>query len=870
MKHSGGRRLAWSVDYFRVLILAVAAFFLSFAPVSAAETFDFAPVKAGSSQLFMITDTEHLTARARADEIRAKIHQILVDPKLDPHKIDTIVEVGGNPSVYLGNIRILTVSDRDARIFGKSKEHLAERWASILRSRLTQLGPIYVQSEAARHKGGAEDNSDAAKPLSEHRVLLFLLQVAVLLSMACICGEIMIRLGQPAVIGQLLAGILLGPSILGQLAPTVYVTLFPPESTQGYLLDIVSWLGVIFLLMLTGTETDIDLIKAQGRRAAATSAGGIILPFVLGFGVAFLLPESLLVLPNQRVILGAFIGTVFSMSSVAIIAKVLMDMNLMRRNVGQIILASALGQDVIGCVILAVVAALASATSGGEDSGGMMALIKVPVGMILFVGLGATIGRAWVLNSLRWIQDRTSLDFASISFVAVLLLVCSAITQFIGVHVVLGAFAVGVIIAQSPLIGERVLHPIEAVTMGIFAPIFFAAAGLHVNLTLLLEPEMLLFTVLITLFACIGKIAGSMLGGYIIHMDRWESISVGFGTNARGAMGLIVGILGFSLGILTVNMFSMIVIMSLATTAMTPALLKISLRKVTLSSDEQERLEREEKQSQSFVSKIKRVLVPIRPGSSRQLSSRLIAVLGEDHAIEATSLTLLSPSDNVESYVSETLAAGSKDSNVTLVQKVSTGEDSAEAILEEAGLNYDLLVIEPGKLAPGATLSDPFIARVARSAPCPMLIVRESESKPDWNVRRILIPTSGVAHTSKAVQLGILIAHGLGAEVTALCVVEERRTYTTTMMEDDIRREIVAREVVDQVAALAEAFSVNVRSRVAISTDPAAEILSLADESDIDLIVVGASVRPATHLHFGDTVQRLLAKARCHVAIVSP
>lgn len=824
-----------------------------------AADYSFGSVKAGHSHLFMVTDTgKGEPASQRAQDINEIIDVILKSENLDPHKIDTRVGSGGNPSVVLEDKTILVVGDRDAKIFGKKKHNLAEKWAQILRSRLTQLKPLY------KHKQNAEGKSSGgSKTLSEHRVLTFLLQVAVLLTTACICGEIMIRLGQPAVIGQLLAGIILGPSILGAVLPEAYLTLFPPEDTQGYLLDIVSWLGVIFLLMLTGTETDVELIKKQGKRAIATSVGGIVLPFLLGFVVAYIIPETMLVLPDQRLILGAFIGTVFSMSSVAIIAKVLIDMKLMRRDVGQIILASALAQDVIGCVILAIVAALASSSSGS-----MASLLMVPVGMILFVGIGATIGKKLILDGLRWIQDNVSIPFAAISFVAILLLVSSAITQFIGVHVVLGAFAVGVVIAQSPLIGDKVLHPLEAITMGIFAPIFFAAAGLHVNLTLLAEPHLLMITFLVTGLACVGKILGSYIGGYFVKMDKWESLSVGFGTNARGAMGLIVGILGFSLGILTVNMFSIIVIMSLATTAMTPILLARSLSKIDVSADEKGRLEKEEQQSQSFVSKIKRVLIPIRPGSSRQLSSKLIGTLGQFHAIEATSLTLLSSDSEMEEYASKTLMASSEEGNITLVNRMYKGDDLASGVLDEAEKNYDLVVLEPGRLG-SDDKNNPIIEEIAKESVCPLLLVRESEESPDWNIKHILIPTGAEGHTAKAVQLGIVIAKATGAKVTALSVVEERMDYSRTMMQEDMKKELMAHELVDQVAALASAFDVVVKSKVRSSSNHAKEILHAASELDCDLIVLGGNIRPTSLLHFGDTANEVMMRAKCHVAIVS-
>lgn len=828
-------------------------------PSAALDAYNFGSVKVGHSHLFMVTDSpKGEPASQRAQDINDVIHEILKSKTLDPHRIDTVIGSGGNPSVVLDEKTIVIVGDKDQKIFGKKKVQLAEKWASILRSRLTQLKPLY-QSKPTTD----ESSKGSSKTLSEHRVLLFLLQVAILLTAACVCGEVMIRFKQPAVIGQLMAGILLGPSILGGICPEVYLSVFPPENTQGYLLDIVSWLGVIFLLMLSGTETDVNLIKKQGKRAIATSVGGIVLPFLLGFVVAYIIPETMLVLPEQRLILGAFIGTVFSMSSVAIIAKVLIDMKLMRRDVGQIILASALAQDVLGCVILAIVAAFAS--SSGSN---MTTLMMVPIGMILFVGIGATLGRKFVLDGLRWIQDNTSIPFASISFVAILLLVSSAITQFIGVHVVLGAFAVGVVIAQSPLIGEKVLHPIEAITMGIFAPIFFAAAGLHVNLTLLRDPHLLFITVLVTGLACVGKIAGSYIGGHFVKMDKWESLSVGFGTNARGAMGLIVGILGFSLGILTVNMFSIIVIMSLATTAMTPVLLSKSLGKIKVSEDEKDRLEREDQQSKSFVSKINRVLIPIRPGSSRQLSSRLIGTLGQFHAIEATSLTLLANDSEMEEYASQTLRESSKEGNVTLVNRLYKGKNQSAGVIEEAQKNYDLVVLEPGQLG-GAKEHNKIIEEVAKDCPVPLILVSESKEKPDWNLKRILIPTGAEGHTAKAVQLGIVIAKATGAYVTALSVVEERQDYSRTMLEQDMKKELMAHELVDQVAALASAFDVEVTAKVRSSTNQSQEILSVANELDCDLIVVGGNIRPISRLHFGNIANEVLLRAKCHVAIVS-
>ena len=294
----------------------------------------------------------------------------------------------------------------------------------------------------------------------------------------------------------------------------------------------------------------------------------------------------------------------------------------------------------------------------------------------------------------------------------------------------------------------------------------------------------------------------------------------------------------------------------------------LSLAKIDVSEDEQDRLEKEEQQSQSFVSKIKRVLIPIHPGSSRALSSKLIGTLGQFHAIEATSLTLLKSDSELEEYASRTLMESTKEGNVTLVNRMYKGDDHAGRVLEEARKNYDLVVLEPGRLGDD-NHENPIIQEIARECVCPLLLVRESKQSPDWNIKHILIPTGAEGHTAKAVQLGIVLAKSTGAKVTALAVVEKRKDYTRTMLQDDMKKELMAREMVDQVAALASAFDVNVKSKVRSSSDHASEILKVSEKLECDLIILGGNIRPTSLLHFGDTASEILKRAKCHVAIVS-
>lgn len=840
---------------------------LVISPALAAKSYEFAEVKVGKFDAFMITDGANEKAAERASAVNRKIMQVMKDADSDPSRIDVLQRPGGNQAVALDNDILLELSPEDAQIFGRSQSELAMNWASTLRTRMTQLKPLYMKHPQKEASGqtATSSSSGMSKPLADEKVMLFLIQVSILLAFALLCGELLARLGQPAVIGQLLAGIILGPSGFGSLFPHTYESIFPVESTQQYLIDIVSWLGVIFLLMLTGTETDLGLIKKQGRVAVATSLGAIVLPLAAGFAVAYALPLDMLVLPNQRLVLGAFLGTVFSVSSVTVIAKILMDMKLLRRNVGQAILASALAQDLGGCILLAVVAAIAGGAAGGTAS-----LIKLPVGMILFIAFTMTIGRKMIFSLFRWVQDRSRVEYAAISLVIVCLLLSSALTEFIGVHVILGAFTVGVLLAQSPLVGQKVLHPLEAVTMGIFAPVFFAAAGLHVNLTLLRDPKLLLLAVAVTVVACVAKILGAYAGGMVLKMNKWEALSIGFGTNARGSMGLIVGILGFSLGILTVDLFTVIVMMSLVSTGMAPFLLRYSLSKTSASPEEIDRLGREEKQAHSFVNRIHRVLLPVKAESKRNLTSKLVTALGQHHSIEATALMIQTEAVNQEEFLSETLMQSSKEGNVTLVNRSLQAPSPPVEIIKEAKLNYDLIVLESARAPTDESVFGPIIDEVARIAPCPMLIVRESGKSEDWNVKKILVPTTGRSQTSMAAELGVLLARSFNASVIALFVAEQKNINYKTLLEDVEESSAVARDIVEQVTALADAFSVESDSIISVATDPAQEILRVAREQQVDLVVLGARVRAARRLYLGNTVRLLAEKLPCHLAVLTP
>ena len=232
------------------------------------------------------------------------------------------------------------------------------------------------------------------------QVLVLAVQIAVLLFSARALGEVAQRLGQPSVVGEILAGIILGPSLLSGFFPALGEWIVPQSKTAGYLLETISLIGAMSLLLITGLETDLALIRRHARTAIGVSAGGILVTFSSGFALGQLLPDSLLADPGKRLVFALFVATAMSISAIPVIAKVLMDLKLMRRDIGQTIIAAGMSDDTTGWILLSIVAGLASGESVGLGS------VARAVGSVLaFMVLSFTIGRWLVKRVLDFVQD---------------------------------------------------------------------------------------------------------------------------------------------------------------------------------------------------------------------------------------------------------------------------------------------------------------------------------------------------------------------------------------------------------------------------------------------------------------------------------
>src|SRR6516164_2280860 len=329
---------------------------------------------------------------------------------------------------------------------------------------------------------------------------LFIAQIVVLLLVGRLLGEAMQRVGQPAVMGQLLAGVLLGPSVFGVVWPEAQQALFPPAREQRAMLEAVSNLGILMLLLLTGMETDLKLVSNARRAAICVSAAGIALPFALGVTLGQFLPESMLPRPDERLITSLFLGTALSVASVKIVATVVRDMKYIRRKVGMTLLASAIIDDTVGWTIIAITSSLAL---HGQINATI--LVQSILGTALFLLISFTLGRRLVFGLIRWTNDTFISEVPVVTAILIVMGVMALLTHLIGVHTVLGAFVAGILIGESPSLTRHIDEQLRGLVVALFMPVFFSLAGLRADLSVLQDPRLFLLALVVIAIASIGK-----------------------------------------------------------------------------------------------------------------------------------------------------------------------------------------------------------------------------------------------------------------------------------------------------------------------------------------------------------------------------
>ncbi len=700
-------------------------------------------------------------------------------------------------------------------------------------------------------------------------VLRLMVQLAVLLLTARALGEVARRLNQPTVVGEILAGVLLGPSVLSGLVPAFGRIFLPQTAVQGYLLEVASLFGALFLLLITGLEMDVALIRRHARTAMGVSLGGILITFATGFILGLRLPRDLIGTSADRIVFALFLATAMSISAIPVLAKVLLDLNLMRRDIGQTMIAAGMSDDTIGWVLLSVVAGLAAGT--GVSVGSVSAIV---VKLALFMVVSFTAGRWLVHRLLEAVQHRVMGGNRFLTVAIVLMFGWGAIASSLHFEPVLGAFVIGIILGQMRSLPEETIHSLHAIALGVFAPIFFCVAGLKVDALQLVRPRLALVALIVIAIATIGKVVGTFAGARLIgRKDPWTALSFGAGLNARGAMEIIVATIGLSLGILSQDMFSVVVVMAIVTSLMAPPALRWVLQRVQPTDDEIERLKQEGIAAGSFVASIHRVLLPIRYRESISdqyvAEAKVLERLARKNQLAVTLLTASKPGARGEGAeflgrVRELFASGS------FTQKVVEGTSPSELILDEANRGYDLMILGATQDSNTRVLFNPMVDYLIRVSPCPTMVIKSYPMPPHWQLRRILVPTNGAPAARRAAQVAFALATDPDDEVT---VVNVAMRDSSELDADDsyFRRQVSsAQGIVEELRALGEAQNVRVAAEVRVGTAPESAILEIAAERQIDLILLGTDVRPGSpRLFLGPRVERILNSAPCPVLVVN-
>jgi Kef-type K+ transport system membrane component KefB len=407
--------------------------------------------------------------------------------------------------------------------------------------------------------------------LSHADVVHLLIQLSIMLLLGRLLSEALRKFKQPAVIGEIIAGILLGPTILGMINPEWFQALYPVPSATATVLTGFVQVAVIMLMFIAGLEVDLHIVWQQGKQALATSSLGLIVPFSFGFVFPYFFPDFFGIADkDEQLTFALFMGTAMSISALPVIVRILMDLNLFKSKMGMLVVTSAMVDDVIGWLIFSVILGMIG------KKGDSFSILYTVLLTMSFVAIMLTVGRGLLNRVLPWINKKLAWPGGVLSISLALCFLGAAFTEYIGLHAIFGAFIIGVAFGDSVHFSERAKEIVHQFINNIFAPLFFVSIGLRVNFITNFD---LALTSVIVAIAFAGKIIGSSWGTRLGGFTWRESIAASFGMNARGAMEIILGLVALENGLINERVFVSLVIMALITSISSGPLMKWVLKK---------------------------------------------------------------------------------------------------------------------------------------------------------------------------------------------------------------------------------------------------------------------------------------------------
>jgi Kef-type K+ transport system membrane component KefB len=396
-------------------------------------------------------------------------------------------------------------------------------------------------------------------------LLALLTGIGVMLVLSRLLAELGRKIKLPVVMGEILCGILLGPTIFGYFCPSLFDHLFPKTGGVKVALDGLTSISVIMLLFVAGLEVQLSVVLKQGKAAIYTSFTSMIIPFILGFGAVWFFPAFFVFEEKRHLVYALFFGIAMSISALPVITRILMDLNIFKTEVGMMVMAAAIFDDLTGWLAFSVVLSMV-----GQE--GDIHNIWYTIAMIIGFGLFMlVIGRKIIDRALPWIQTKLSWPGGVLSISLGFCFFGAAFTEYIGLHAILGAFIMGIAFGDSVHLHDKAREIIHQFVMNVFAPLFFVSLGLKVNFIQNFDPVLVLIVLFLAVFC---KLVGASLGAWMGGLSKQNAIAVGFGLNARGAMEIILGTLALNAGLIDEKMFVALVVMALVTSIMSGPLMK--------------------------------------------------------------------------------------------------------------------------------------------------------------------------------------------------------------------------------------------------------------------------------------------------------
>jgi len=648
-------------------------------------------------------------------------------------------------------------------------------------------------------------------------LLTLMLQIAVILVTARLAGLLFRRMGQPQVMGEMVAGFLLGPSLLGWLSPDLSSRLFPPGSLAS--LGPLSQVGVLLFMFLVGLELDPRLLRNRGRAAVVTSHASIVVPFLLGSLLALYLYPQLSDRSVRFDEFALFMGAAMSVTAFPVLARILAERNLLRTRLGAMTIACAAVDDVTAWVILAGVVALARVDAGDQPLGFTLA---GSAAYILFMVYGA---RPALRRLEAYYHSRGRLTQDMLALALVALTLSAYTTEWLGIHALFGAFVAGAIMPKDSGFVHELNEKLQDVTVVFLLPLFFAVTGLRTSIGLVSGAEMWIDCGLIVVVAVVGKFGGSALAARLTGLSWREAGALGALMNTRGLIQLVFLTVGLEIGIISPALFTMMVLMALVTTFMTSPLLEWIYPA---------RLIRQEALGVLEDGKAFTVIVPVALPSAGPELLRMAASLAPSprdriyalHLVPAADQSMLDPGRFTRPADSETLQpllAAAEDQGIPVRPLTFVSQNVGRDILEVSrAKGADLILMGWHKPVLRQSILSGTIYGVMGEARADVAVYLPRHFHP-W--RRILVPYLGSVHDLGALELAKRLAAQGETELAVLHVV--RPTASPPPAPPGLSLEDLA-------------GSSGLSIRMVMSQDPLDVVVEEARQS-YDLVVIGVS-----------------------------